>query len=162
MLEEEKLYQKCLHFLSYRPRSEKEIRNFLKKKTSSLIKTKPILVKNLFDSIIFKLKNKNLINDRQFVSWWIEQRLTFRPKGKKLLRLELEQKGIDSEIINQAISLIDDSQLLILAKKLAIKKIKLELGISKQKQKGKLFSYLARRGFNFDLIKIVVDETLEK
>ena len=157
-----KIYQRILKFLSYRPRSQQEIKYYLQrffnKKENRGLKEKD----NLVQEIMVKLKKQDLINDQQFAEWWIEQRLTFRPKGKRALRWELGRKGIAKNIIEKTLLKIKDDKLLELAKKLIIKKLKTEKNISYQKQKQKLFSYLARRGFDFEIIKISVDEIIKK
>lgn len=150
----EKLYHKTLNFLSYRPRSEKEVKDYLKKHLPQELR------KKVEDKILTKLKKQKLIDDYKFSLWWIEQRLTFRPKGKRLLKSELFKKGISREIIDETLSTIDEQKLKNLAKEMLKKKIKRSKNISKLELKKKLFSYLARRGFDFDVIKNVIDETL--
>lgn len=158
----EKLYNRTLNFLSYRPRSEKEIKDYLRKKLNKLQMNTSELSIKIQDEIIKKIKKQKLINDKQFAFWWIEQRLSFRPRGKYLLKAELRQKGIDEKIINKALLTIDDKQLTVLARKIIDKKMKLYKNLPKLKLKQKLFSHLARRGFDFNVIKKVIDEKVEK
>src|SRR5437016_3045700 len=95
------LIDKALKLLSYRPRSKSEIVN----------KLKPISVKNgisekIFDQTISDLEKRNLINDEEFAQWWVDQRAEFRHKGKRLLKIELLQKGIENGIIEKVRFLI--------------------------------------------------------
>jgi len=158
----ELLYQKTINFLSYRFRSEKEIKDYLNKNLSKQDKVVDQLKEKLTEKIITKLKKQKLIDDQKFALWWIEQRLSFKPKGKWALKAELIKKGIDKEIIEQSLSTISSQQSSVAAQKIIDKKIRLYQKLPKQKLKQKLFAHLARRGFDYELIKKVIDESLER
>lgn len=130
-------------YIGIRPRSEKEVKDHFKD-----------------DKLVEKAKSLNLINDLDFAKWWVEQRQTFRPKGKILLKIELKQKGISDETINEVLSNFssDDKQILSLAQK-KISRYK-NLPILEQKQK--LLAFLLRRGFDFDEAKSTVDYVTQK
>jgi regulatory protein len=142
----DKLYQASLHFLSYRPRSEREIRNFVKRKLHDN-QSNPI------EKIISELKKENLINDEEFVQWWIEQRLEFNPKGLRVLKQELFVKGIDREVIENELEKIEKTQL----EAAAIKLLERKSGT-----KEKLISLLLARGFDWNFSKNLVDEYCQK
>lgn len=147
----DKLYDQVLKFLSYRPRSEKEIRDYLKKKAAKP-KTAAKIVK--------KLKKIALLDDRAFAAWWVEQRSRFRPKGKQALRLELWQKGVDGEIIEN--SLFSDAKELKLARKASRKKTKTYQKLNPFEQRQKMTAFLARRGFSWPIIKMTLEELKKK
>jgi len=134
----QKLLDKTYRFLSYRPRSEREIRNYLKKKNAS---------DEIVQKIVKKLKKLRLIDDLVFCRWWIEQRITFRPRGKFALQVELRQKGIDSEMAKKVIEAMVDEV------KLAKKVIQ-----GKKANRQKLSALLARRGFSWEIIRQVLKE----
>ncbi|MBI1919250.1 RecX family transcriptional regulator [Candidatus Microgenomates bacterium] len=150
----QKFYDRALRFLSYRPRSEKEIADFLAKK-----KVTPVVVAK----ILKKLKEQNLVNDREFTKWWVEQRTKFRPRGLRVIKMELKQKGIKPELIEKIIS---NDQFLIsnkeAVKKLIIKKITNYKGLPKRELYHKLSQFLLRRGFDWDTVKNAVDDSLGK
>lgn len=147
----EKFYNRTLRFLSYRPRSEKEITDFLKRKKVQAL----VVVK-----ILNKLKELNLVNDKEFAKWWIEQRTGFKPCGWRLIKMELKQKGISDELItNYQLPIANEKEL---AKK-AIEKIIVKYRqLPREKAYQKLAQFLARRGFDWEVIKAVIDEILEK
>jgi len=168
----EKLYNKTLRFLSFRPRSEKEIHDYLKKKVYKL----PALIrdrsrdsgrpgeirKNLVSKVIEKLKNQNLIDDRAFAIWWCQQRSQFRPRSKRMILVELFQKGINKELADQVVQKqIDEKKS---ARTVGLKKLKLlqSRRLSHQELRQKLTQYLSRQGFNWSLIREVIDSLLEK
>ncbi|MBI2026065.1 MAG: regulatory protein RecX [Candidatus Levybacteria bacterium] len=151
----EKLLNKAFKFLSYRPRSEKEVRDYLiKKKADELTLTR----------ITQSLKENNFLNDTDFAKWWIEQRTKFRPKAQRLIKLELIQKGIGKDLIDK---LLQDKSIETLtdldkAKRIAQKKLQRYKNEVPQKQYEKLVRFLASKGFNWDTIKKIVDQLIPK
>ena len=144
----EKYYNNSLRFLSFRPRSEKEIRDNLKKK-----KALPLVI----EKIINKLKDKNFLNDEEFTKWWVEQRTKFQPKSLRVIKIELKQKGISQDLIG---SIIQND--LERAKELVRKKLPRYQNLDKNKLYQKLGGFLARRGFDYETIKESIDGLLKK
>ena len=149
----ERLYNKALRFLSFRPRSEKEISDKLKTQKAS-----PVII----EKVISKLKEQKFLNDEEFAKWWIEQRTTFKPRSLRLIKLELRQKGISKEIIESRIINQESRGDLERAKELVKKRIEKFRDLSKKEIYQKLGSYLARRGFDWETIKQAIDESLFK
>lgn len=147
----EKFYNKALRFLSFRPRSEKEVRDNLKKKSfgrGSGLSEKTI------ELIIKKLKEQKFLDDKAFANWWIEQRTIVRPTGIHLIKIELKQKGIGEDLIKDLLSnSIVSTNELERAKRLVDKRMKKYVGLSRNKIFQKLGGFLSRRGFDYDTIK---------
>ncbi|HUQ85292.1 MAG TPA: regulatory protein RecX [Candidatus Limnocylindrales bacterium] len=159
MDEFEKYLNQSLRFLSYRPRTEKEIRDKLATKNAP---------QEVIENIVIKLKEHKFLNDEDFAKRFIEQRLRFKPKSLRIIKLELKQKGISHEIIEQAVVNLqngNDSEAtnsdLESAKKIVEQKMPRYQGLPKQEIYNKLGSFLARRGFNWDIIKKSIDDSLE-
>lgn len=142
--------EQIYRFLSYRPRSEKEIYDYLGKKK---------LKDEEKEKIIKNLKEEKLIDDLEFARWFLEQRQTFRPKGSYALRQELRQKGIGEKIINQVLPNREEE--LSLAKKALVKAEKKYASFLGREKKEKLMAYLRRRGFSWEVVKKAVDEREE-
>ena len=134
-----KLFNSALNFLSYRPRSEWEIRHKLKFKTKD---------QQLIDNVIDKLKKINQINDLDFAKWYVDQRNTFKPKGRRAVDMELRRLGVKVKVENT----LSESTL---AKKALAK-------YHGNKDKLKIQRFLASRGFDWDVIEQTVEKTLEK
>ncbi len=186
MGEFEKFYNIALRFLSYRPRSEKEVRDHLNIKYQiSKIKNKRVEknelgIQSIIDKVIQKLKEQKFINDEEFGKWWVEQRTTFKPRSLRLIKTELRQKGISNEVVDKMIYDLRPARSaggfknydLEEAKKLIEKRIKRfrnplrceasKFGMTNEVVYQKLGSYLARRGFDWETIKKSIDEVLEK
>lgn len=159
----EKFYNKSLRFLSFRPRSEKEIRDYLLKPRIRSDKRKKIS-KEILDKIVAKLKKKKFINDEEFTKWWIEQRLKLRPRAWRIIKMELARKGISQEISEPIIQSLEFriQNDLELAKKLAEKRIKRYKDLTKREIYQKLGRFLASKGFDYETIKKVLGLTVDK
>ena len=142
-----KLLERVLKFLSIRPRSRQEIINYLKKKIPQ--------DEILREKALKEIEALDLIDDRDFAYWWVEQRMTFRPKGKRALFFELKQKGLEKslieEVLNEKIDELALAQPLAEKKWLSLKKLPPMVG------QQKLVGFLSRRGFSWEVIKKVLD-----
>jgi len=147
----QKILDRVYRFLSLRPRSEKEIANYLKKRKAS---------SSVFEKIFEILKQQKLIDDWEFAKWWIEQREVFRPKGKIALKAELRQKGVSSEIIKKALAYIDEENL---AKKALARKIESYRRLPPEEFFRKISQFLSYRGFSWRTVKkIILEEKVAK
>lgn len=161
-MEDEK-YQKLkdysLKLLSIRPRSKKEISSKL-----SQFAKKRHLPENLIDKLLNEFSELNLLNDFEFSKWWIEQRRSFRPKGEKVIRLELLHKGVDKEVIDSAVIAINADGLsdYDLAMKVAEKRLTRFQNLSPIQLKIKIRDFLFRRGFGWEIISKVIDSLVNK
>ena len=146
----ETLLQAAYRFVSFRPRSEREITEFLEKKIgrSKTIDSATIV------RIIERLRECGYADDRKFVQWWIEQRNSFRPKGIIALKSELLGKGISRSLIEE---ILDSSGEGEGAKKVIQKKLVLWAQKPISEQKKKVYTFLAQRGFSSGTIRKIID-----
>lgn len=159
-----KLMEKMYRLFSIRQRSEKEVRDYFRSKRQEAgIKGKEQISILVIDQVIETLKNKGLINDLEFAKSWIEARRRSRQKADRLIKLELLQKGIEKEIIEEAFSrqLSDISQA-DLASKALEKKMRIWKNLSKMEFKKKAYQYLNSKGFPFEIISVVIEKFDEK
>ena len=119
--------ENAFHFLSFRSRSEKEMRDFLKKKEVLEI-----------DETVNKLKELDFIDDKKFVREFVDSRSKNKPKGKKALIIELARKGIKVDDLD-----INEDEL---AKEALEKKKNIKDKISAQR-------FLYSRGFSWNVIE---------
>lgn len=165
MDEFEKYYNRALRFLSYRPRSEKEVRDNLRRVKSRRGRKKVEEVdESLIDQVIQKLKEQKFLNDDEFAKWWIEQRTTVRPRSFRVIKIELRQKGIandisESQMSNAKFQMTNESTLV---RKLIEKRLPRYQGLDRKVQWEKLAGFLGRRGFDYDTIKSALDEVVGK
>ena len=137
--------QDCLnaayHYLSYRPRSEGEIKQWLQRRG---------FADEVAEKTITKLREQNLSDDFAFARFWKENRLSFRPKSKRLIKKELRDKKVAAEIIEQVTEDIDDEAI---AYKLSSSRMSTLAKLDYPDFYRRLSSYLAYRGFGYEVIK---------
>ena len=139
-----KLYQRALEWVLVRPRSRKEVCDYLYKKVYE-----KKLDKSVIDDVIGKLVEKHYIDDRRFAEFWVENRFVKKGVSQKRLKMELMKKGVSAEIVDEVLSGRDDEA--EIRKMIAKKRMKYD-------DAEKLKAYLCRQGFSYDLVRKLVDE----
>lgn len=111
-------------------------------------------------TVIFELKDKDLLNDRRFAKAWVHDRDLFSPRGEYLLRRELEEKGVSAADINFVLSQREDENPDI-EREMALRVLEVKAGryqnVEDLKQKKRKSDLLLRRGFSFDLIRRILN-----
>ncbi|MDO8491647.1 MAG: RecX family transcriptional regulator [Dehalococcoidia bacterium] len=128
----------AVRYLSYRPRTENEIRSLLRRKG---------LDAALIDRVVSMLTLQGLVDDAAFASFWRENRLSFSPRSSRLIGAELQRKGVSRQIIASALSDVDDDSA---AYQAAEKKARSLAGADHQDFRRRLGSFLLRRGFSYE------------
>ncbi len=145
-----KLYTRSLEYVLTRPRSQREMRDYLYRKTRST-RTKEGAVKEgvsveLTERVFARLAEKGYLNDEKFAQFWVENRNLRKGTSMRKLQAELRAKGVDTAIIERTLADVErtDSQEIekIIAKK-----------AGRYDDQQKLIAYLARQGFSYDDIK---------
>lgn len=150
--EQSKANNYALNLLSYRARSEKEIRDKLRRKGYE---------DNYIENTIEFLYRYNYINDLEFGMLFAKDRQNFKKAGKRVIMNELYQKGVDKEVISQIIDeIIDPNEELQRALELAEKKAVSYKNDDRNAKYRKLSAFLARKGYSFDIISKVLKEVL--
>jgi regulatory protein len=135
----ERAYQQAMLFLGYRARSEREIRQNLKKHEYA---------EGVIEDTLERLRKAGLANDNEFARAWVENRNTFRPRSKKALAIELRQKGLDDEAIQASLSTVDEDAL---AYETGLKRATRLKGLERSEFRKKLSEFLVRRGFSYSV-----------
>lgn len=142
----EKAKDSAYRLISLRPRSIAEIQRSLSKKGYD---------PEVIEQVIDRLVELNYLNDESFAQYWVEQRDTFKPRSHMALRQELMQKGIDRNIIDEALTASNETAA---ARTVAEKKARQLARYPEDEFKKKLGQFLQRRGFHYALIKEIMDE----
>ena len=141
----------ALNLLSYRKRSELELRERLEKKDYSQVS---------INQVIKILKRIDYLDDREFAKLWIRDKQR-KAKGPLQIKIELSKKGVAERIIETEISneypMEKEKEI---AREFISKRVKRYHDDSYQKKKRKLFQALERRGFSFDIIHELLEEFL--
>lgn len=145
--EEEKILNLVYRFLSYRPRSEKEVSDYLTKKKIS---------QKMIARVIVRLKSQGYLNDEEFALWWLDQRQRFRPRSRYFLKSELTKKGVGVEVVDRVLANVDEEALI---EKIILDKKSWLTGLEPNKAKEKLIAYLSRRGFSWEKIRLGLEKS---
>lgn len=143
-----KARDKCYKLLAYRSRTAYELQTRLEKAgfESSVIET-----------VLNRLTERGLINDRLFARDWIAMRRAGKPTGGAYILAELLQKGVDREIITGELHGYGDDCQYEAALRLVYNKVNPGTAIKWRRIAGLLF----RRGFGGTVINKVYRTIVE-
>lgn len=176
-----KLYTRALEYSLVRPRSVRELRDYLWRKTLAKKKLTPTKLRShsgapsaagesssgemrvveipgyspaLAERVLSKLQHKEYVDDRTFARWWLETRNQSKGTSLRKLRAELAAKGVAKDIIEEMVveSRRDDKSELA---KMIVKKR------GRYPDDQKLLQYLARQGFGYDDIRAALEDAAE-
>ena len=139
-------YDAALRFLGSRPRSEREIRDRLARHE---------FAPQVVDGVIERLRKLDLVDDAAFAEYWIEQRRTHRPRGGRLIKQELRQKGVDAEVATAALASDEDET--DGAYRAAVRKAQSLRLLDERTFRQRLGAFLQRRGFDYETSRTVVN-----
>jgi regulatory protein len=137
--------------LSYRARTEKEIRDRLNRAGYE-----PEIV----EEVIAKLYELNFLDDQDFAAKYVEHRMGSRPVGRRALTWEMRRKGLDADTVAEATSTVDDEAEREAARQAAQSRIGKMGRLDHKEARQRLSGFLQRRGFAWDTIRCVIDEIL--
>lgn len=145
-----KAVNKALVFLTSRPRSIREVRDRLAKKG-----VEPPVI----EAVIARLAGWGYVGDADFARYWVENRGANQPRGKRLLRQELWQKGVARETVDEVLAEaeIDEAGA---ALTLARKRLRQLRALDAPTQRRRLSAFLQRRGYDYPTIKAALDTLL--
>ena len=144
--EAEKAHERALRFLANRPRSASEVRQNLRKAGFS---------PDTIERVLARLSRADLVNDKAFARYWLENRRQFNPRGQRALRQELRQKGVDPQVIEMVLqqAAFNDDRAAIQA---ALAKVNRYRHLPREEFEQKLGAYLGRRGFDYETVGAAV------
>jgi len=141
----QRCYNSAARFLSYRPRSESEMRQRLARHGYDA---------ETIEKTLGRYREMGLVDDAAFARFWVENRNTFSPRSKRLAKMELKKKGLQTGIIEEAVNEIDEKEN---AYRAALSRARRLAALDDKAFRLKLGQYLGRRGFNYGIIKEITD-----
>lgn len=153
-----KIYSRALEYCLMRPRSVREVRDYLFRKTLTSkyktrkgeIKERPGVPEDLTHRVIERLQQKNYVNDENFARWWVENRNLAKGVSRRKLRAELQAKGVPTTITARTLNETSRTDADELAKIITKKQ-------KRYPDRQKFMQYLARQGFSYDDIRQALD-----
>lgn len=145
---QEAAHDQALRLLSYRPRTEHELR---------IRYSKNGLPERIQDAALERLKLEGWVDDATFAQAWIDNRMEFRPRGSFALRSELRSKGVGRELIEIALEDFDEEEA---ARRAADRGAHRYKHLSPDLFRRRLSAYLSRRGFTYQMVYPLVAQHL--
>jgi regulatory protein len=141
MTDNQRALDAALRFLAARPRSEAEVRRRLARAGFEA---------EHIEAVLHRLRGSGLVDDEAFARYWVEQRQTFRPRGPRLLRAELRQHGIRTDLPRELDTETD-------AYRAAARRAHQLASADERTFRTRIGQHLARRGFDWDVIAPTVE-----
>jgi regulatory protein len=147
-------FHRCLNtaarYLSYRPRSEFELRERLHQRGFD---------GDSVEAVLTRLKEQGLVDDIAFAQFWKDNRESFSPRSRWLTKSELRRKGVAQDVIDQVADVIDDDDS---AYRAALDKARSLPRSDYQGFRQRLGGYLKRRGFSYGVINHIVERVWQE
>ncbi len=143
------VYYVALYSIQNRFKSISELRKWL------LGKEYPI---ELVDKAIDKLIRQGYLNDEVFTKSYINNQMITTSKGPYRIKRELEDKGVDSNIINKEIDEFSEEQQISRIRKIIDKNIRSNHNKGGVILKQKIYNQLQSLGYDISLIHSIINE----
>lgn len=143
----------CLRLLTGTPRTRKQLADALSKKG---------IPDEAAEEVLSRFEEVGLINDSAFADAWVESRHHGRGLARRALVQELRTKGVDSTLIDAAVSQLDSEQEEATARELVARKLRATRGLDRDKRLRRLAGMLARKGYPEGMALRVVRQALEE
>jgi len=116
----------------------------------------------VIDSVVDVLRRHHLVDDAAFAEYWVDQRRTFRPRGARLLRAELARLGVarpgaEAATAEVEASAPEDAYRAASRRARQLRGLDGHAALDEAAFRARLGQWLARRGFDWETISVVVD-----
>jgi regulatory protein len=138
-------YDAGLRLLSYRPRSEKEIRRRLGRRGIDL---------RLIAETVARLKERGYLDDEAFARFWTETREATSPRAQRLIAQELRAQGVATETAAAATASVSDEEA---AYRAAGRRLNAVRDLDYETFRRRLGGFLVRRGFSYEVTRRTMD-----
>ncbi|MFF4686842.1 recombination regulator RecX [Streptomyces sp. NPDC001307] len=143
----------CLRLLTGTPRTRKQLADALRKRE---------IPEEVAEEVLSRFEEVGLIDDSAFADAWVESRHHGRGLARRALAQELRTKGVDSTLIDEAVSQLDSEQEEATARELVARKLRATRGLDRDKRLRRLAGMLARKGYPEGMALRVVRQALEE
>ncbi|MFG2575600.1 recombination regulator RecX [Streptomyces sp. NPDC048481] len=143
----------CLRLLTGTPRTRKQLADALRKRE---------IPDDVAEEVLSRFEEVGLINDSAFADAWVESRHHGRGLARRALARELRTKGVDSELIDEAVGRLDSEQEEETARDLVARKLRSTRGLDRDRRLRRLAGMLARKGYPEGMALRVVRQALEE
>lgn len=139
----EKTLARAFRLLAAKARSVAQLRERL------LEKAEPEIV----EQALARLVELGYLNDQEFARSFANSRLSYKPLGRTRLRQDLQRKQLSKQVVEQALeTAYTEHNEEALIERAIEKRLRLKGAPASREESKKLFDYLLRRGFSYDLV----------
>lgn len=100
------------------------------------------------EETVDRYEEHGLVNDEAYAQHFVATRMAGKPSSRRGLAADLRRKGIDRELVEQALEQVGDEEEDLAALELAQNKARMTEGLDRQVRYRRIYGALARRGFN--------------
>jgi regulatory protein len=147
--EKHRAYLNALRYIGIRPRTKSQLHAYLLEKG---------FLPAVADEVCDRCREQGYIDDEAFARQWVDERLRLKPRSPYMLRMELQQRGIDRSIVEDAVRGVSREDELVAARALIEKKARRLTGPPNPDEERKLLSMLMRKGFSHGVIQQIRGE----
>jgi len=151
---QQKARDEALRWLAYRPRSESELRDRLRRRGYE---------EEVITEVLAYLRGIELVDDEQFAALWVRDRIARKQLGARRLSWELRQKGVETEVIQRTVAmLLDEERELALAREVATRAWPRYAPLAPAVARRRLRGLLERRGYAPAIVSQVLREFFQE
>jgi regulatory protein len=141
----------CLRLLTLQPRTRAELATALAKRG---------VPDDAVTTVLSRFTEVGLIDDRAFAAAWVDSRHAGRGLARRALAAELRRRGVDGEIVGEAVAVVDAEAEERAARQLVDRRLASTRRLDQPARVRRLAGMLARKGFPGGLAMRVVREAL--
>lgn len=155
--------QRAISYISRGIKTESQMKRYLKtlsikKKGSWFVDIRDDQLQRIFDEVISKLKEYGYLDDEEFASQFISSRIKNKPRGKGVLVSELMSKGVNKDLAERKVDELVEDEYDVLRRVYEKKYQGDKITIRDNKK----IDFLKRKGFDWDLIKRLIEDESQK
>ena len=137
--------EEALRLLALAPRSEKELRDRLKKRGFR---------KAALEAAVTRVRELGYLDDAAFARLFVEARQASTPRSRRALTFELARKGVGPGVAATAVEEVSDADAAFAA---AQKRLRGLQGLDRAKFTRRLGSFLSTRGFGYGVTRSTIE-----
>lgn len=147
--DERRLFDAALRFLGPRPRSRAEVRRRLVMPR----RDQPSPPAEVVDRVLNRLQELDMLDDRAFADFWVENRERFSPRSARALSQELRQHGVDRDTVEAVSAPARDDERALAAGRPRLRSLANADYVTFRTRLGQ---FLLRRGFSYGVAQTAV------
>ena len=141
----------CLRLLTQAPRTRFQLAAALDKRG---------VPREAADRVLMRFTEVGLVDDAAFAAAWVRSRQAVRGMARRALAHELRQRGVDEQVVDEALTAVDPEDEWATARGLVARKLPSTRGLDRPARMRRLAGLLERKGYPSGVALQVVREAL--